>query len=134
MTLSGLDPISSWVKAVDSPLRLAALALGLIFVITVQSVRKAPALSARARTWVLAGAFILFPGCLCACLYLDYAQDRGRATVNGPQPTASPAPTAGGASPQMRVGDIQQKVNQGAAVAGVQGAVTINDTGPSEKK
>ena len=102
-----------WTKVVTDPLGIAAFALALVFGITGFSQKRR-----RGSRWTVPVAYALAVVCVVGGFLLAY--QRGTTTAkSGPPNPSTPAPS-------MRIDKIEQKADGGAAVAGVQGDVTVN--------
>jgi len=111
-----------WEEVLTDPFGLAGYALFLVFAITATIVKK----NKPADRWILPGGFILASICVLGALGIAYHRDLAASarTKNPKLPAQS-----------LKIGQIDQKVRNGSAVAGVQGNVTANPApGPEDTK
>src|ERR1017187_4967591 len=117
-----------WMKVIKDPLGIAGFALALVFgVVSRVMVQK----RRKNTQWIVLLAYALAAACVVGGLALAYHRQSMTRSVK-PGPTNSPAlsQTKGSAPPSRRIDKIDQKVGSGAAVAGVQGDVTVNAPNP----
>lgn len=110
-----------WTKVVTDPLGFASFGLALVFSVVAAVVRK----RAGGPRWIVAAGFVLAGVCIVGGLAIAYRLLEVHApnTQNvGGSPTLPAAPSG----PAMHINKIEQKAEGGAAVAGVQGNVTVN--------
>ena len=104
-----------WEKVITNPLGIAGVALLLVF--RYLSKRHGP-------RWLVPFAYFLATVCIFGGFGLAYYR-QSRSQI---KPTAQTI-----SSPSMQTDRINQKVDNGSAVAGVQGNVTTNTVAPSEQ-
>lgn len=106
---------------VAEPLGIAGFALALVFVVAGRvAVQKR-----RADTqWIVPTAYVLAAVCVLGGFSLAYR--RADLALPAGQPAAA-------AAPSIHIDKIDQTVTSGAAVAGVQGDVTVNAARPQEE-
>jgi hypothetical protein len=110
-----------WMKVITDPLGIAGFALALVFGVASRLVAQ----KRRKNTqWIVLAAYALAATCVVGGLTLAYHRESLTVPVKSPI-TDSPKHS-------MSIDKIDQKVDNGAAVAGVQGDVTVNET--SDKK
>jgi len=108
-------------KVLTDPLGLAGYALFLIFgVVTLVVKQNKPKVR-----WTVPAGFALGALCVIGCLSLAYR----RQTVLSQPPPPNIAP-----SPSLKIDKVDQKVNCGDAVAGIQGNVIASGTCSSNLK
>ena len=107
---------------VTDPLGLAGFALAAVFWVLSQIVTQK---GGRDPRWFVPAAYALAAVCVLGGLALAY-QRASSAAATKSQTAAPPAPS-------MQIGKIDQKVGSGTAVAGVQGAVTVNAPAPQRE-
>ena len=106
-----------WTKVVTTPLGLTGFALALVFgVVTTVVARRRKGNAG----WIVPAGFTLAALCIIGGLTIAY--QRSSSAANFPQNTAAPPPP-------LQIGTIEQQAAGGAAVAGVQGNVTVNAPG-----
>jgi hypothetical protein len=117
-----------WTKVVTDPLGLTGFALALVFGVVTVVARK----RGRGTTWIAGAGFALATVCIVGGLIIAYRRLDSAAAPNpqGNAPVSTPAPAS--SQPSMRIDKIEQQVPGGAAVAGVQGNVTVN--APASRK
>lgn len=110
-----------WIEVVTEPLGLAGFALALVFTIVRAVVARTP--EGRGQ-WIVPAGFALAALCIVGGLIIDYQRVRSepRSSPHGAVPSAT----------SMQIGTIKQQLDGGAAVAGVQGNVTVNAPTPQE--
>jgi hypothetical protein len=109
-----------WTQVVTDPVGLSGFALALGFgVLSRLLAAQAERISAR---WVTAGAFGLALICVIGGLTLAYQrQSHATATAHRAATPSQPQPDA-----SISIEKIEQRVESGSAVAGVQGDVTVS--------
>ncbi len=101
----------SWTQVVTDPLGIAGFALALVFGVAGRLMAQK---SEKYPQWIVPVAFGLATACVVGGLVLAYKHGSVSSAI-----TAVPTPT-------MRIDKIDQNANNGVAVAGVQGDVTVN--------
>jgi hypothetical protein len=112
-----------WTKVVTDPVGLAGFALFLVHALVKTF---APKTRRDKNHWLLPAAFALSALCMFAGFGLACWREFKRSEVKS-QSAPTPKKT-------LRIGKVDQKVNSGAAVAGVQGNVTVTPPLPPSKK
>jgi hypothetical protein len=119
----------AWLKVITDPLEITASALALIFGVATGALRHRRSKQLR---WLAPLAAGLAALCVAGGLFLAYqraADDTTKTTGRSPGSSRSPAAE----SPReisVHADHIDQKVTNGAAVAGVGGNVTVNASAP----
>jgi hypothetical protein len=113
-----------WTKVITDPLGVTGFALALVFGVAGRILARK---RRKSDQWIVPAAYLLAVVCVGGGFFLAYK--RGSVTTESRPPAVSvPAPS-------MRIDKIEQKADNGAAVAGVQGDVTVNKpTGQKESK
>lgn len=117
-----------WTTLVSDSPGIAGYALLLVFWIA------GHALASKKRqsvAWLVPGAYLLALLCIVGAFFLAY-QDKRAANATR-RTNVGPSADAGLHPPSMSTGVINQRVERGSAVAGVQGSVTIVDTADDER-
>ncbi len=110
-----------WQKVLTDPLGLCGYALFLVFgIVTYVVKQKTPA-----NRWIVPTGISLAAICVLGGLALAYHRE--------PAASMSPANTAA-PSTSLRIDKVDQKIENGNAIAGVQGNVTVTSTPPPAKK
>ena len=120
-----------WMKVITNPLGIAGFALALVFGVVSRVVVQ----KGRKNTqWIVPAAYALAAACVLGGLALAYHRESIARSAR-PEPAGAPAlsQTKGSAAPSMRIDKIDQTVGTGAAVAGVQGDVTVNPPNPHKE-
>lgn len=102
-----------WEKVLTDPLGLAGYVLFLVFGVVTLIAKRRTAL----HRWVVPAGFTMAAVLLLSCLYLAYHRK------SPPTPVLPTTQSPQAAS--MHINKVDQKVENGNAVAGVQGSVTI---------
>ena len=115
-----------WTKVVTDPLGIAGFAIALVFGAVSRVLAKK---NGRSAAWLVPGAYALALICVLGGIVLAYQRQK---SVDAAQYHPFQPPTSNATAPSMRIGTIGQKVENGSAVAGVQGSVIVN--APAKKE
>lgn len=117
-----------WTKVITDPLGLAGFALALVFGFVART---------RKPAWVMPVSIILAAVCIFGSLFLAYERvssekkEAGKKLEPVAEPPNSRDPPA--AANSMKIDKIEQHVERGSAVSGLQGNVTINVPAPQNE-
>jgi hypothetical protein len=109
-----------WEKVITDPLGIAGFALSLVFALTTRVISQKRKAQTR---WLAPAAYTLAAICIVGGFSLAWHRE----SIAVPPPAPTPAALAP-PPPAIHIDKIDQKVENGAAVAGVQGDVTVNTT------
>jgi len=108
-----------WEKVLTNPLGLAGYALCLVFGVVTLIAKKRE----QKPRWVIPAGFALAAICVLGGLALAYHRETQETPAK---------PQVAGPAGQMKIDKIEQKVTNGAAIAGVQGDVTVSPPPPQK--
>jgi len=116
----------AWLKVITDPLGIAAFALALIFGVATRALRRRQPKQLRWLAPVAAGLAAL---CVAGGLFLAYqrlAVVKGKAAENSPELPSRSRAVESPRGNEVHVDHVDQRLTNGAAVAGVGGDVTVN--------
>ena len=118
-----------WTQVVTDPLGIAGFALALVFGVVSRVLGKNDRVTA---AWIVPGAYALALLCAIGGLGLAYQRQAASVPASAETPPDTP-PTPTSTAPSLTIGTIVQEADNGSAVAGVQGDVTIGAPEPEEE-
>jgi hypothetical protein len=120
-----------WTKVVTDPLGLAGFALAVVFGVISQATAQR---HGRDMQWIVLAGYGLAAVCVLGGLFIAYRRvspdrtNQDKIVEPATASTTSTQPPAASTPSSMHIGEIKQYGNEGAAVAGVQGEVSVSPT------